>query len=152
MTLFKEMIYQAQSSHEVLVDNAYKGYRYMIISYGQYPCAYVALESWHPCYKKQYDHFNIDCHGGLSYSEHGLRAPKKNGRVRKVISNDFWVIGWDYNHVHDYNGAYESEQSKKMLGNFLLMGKKWTTQEIIEEVKEVIEQLDFIYDGTKVYA
>ena len=148
MTLFKEMVYQAQSSHEVLVDDAYKGYRYVIVSYGQYPCAYVVLEKWHPCYEKQCDYSYINCHGGLTYSEYGLRAPKKHGKAQKVISNNFWVIGWDYDHLGDFNGRL-CEYGKTFA---YIHGKKWTTQEILEEVKDVIEQLDFIYDNTKIYA
>lgn len=148
MTLFKEMVYQAQPSHEVLVDDAYKGYRYLIISYGQYPCAYVVLESWHPCYMEKYDSLDILCHGGLTYSEFGLRAPKKRGKAQKVISNNFWAIGWDYGHWSDFLGHYiECEET-----DILIKNKKWTTQEIVEEAKSVIEQLDFIYDNTKVYA
>lgn len=148
MTLFKEMIYKAQPSYEILVDDSHLGYRYVVVSYGQYPCAYVALEKWHPCYEKQYDYLDINCHGGLTYSEYGLRALKKNGKAQKVISNDFWVIGWDYEHYDDFVGFYLGYEEI----NMIIKNKKWTTQEIVDEAKSVIEQLDFIYSSIGIYA
>lgn len=136
MTLFKEMVYKVDVEEDILVDGSYLGYRYLIISRGQFPCAYIVLESWHPCYMERYDSLDILCHGDLSYSEFGLRGLNRT----HVVSNEFWVIGWDYAHLNDFHGGL-CEYGKAFA---YLQGKKWTTQEMLDEVHSVIEQLNFI--------
>ena len=145
MTLFKEMVYSTEVNIEVLVDEVYKGYRYFIMSYGQYPCAYVVLEEWHFCYEKQCDSINVSCHGGITYSEFGFRGFGKP----RLVENKYWVIGWDYCHYSDFHGTWLTKEDDDYLR---VKSKKWTTQEIVDEAKSVIEQLDFIYDNTRVYA
>lgn len=44
-------------------------------------------------------------------------------------------IGWDYSHAGDYSSYYENDI-------YFQDEKKWTTEEIYEEVKSVIEQLE----------
>lgn len=48
-------------------------------------------------------------------------------------------IGWDYGHAGDYAGYYGDNEVWKD-------EKKWTTQEIFEEVKEACFQLKFLED------
>ena len=69
---------------------------------------------------------DISCHGGLTYSEEYLRTVDKKG----------WFIGWDYAHYCDFLG-YELEMPIYIRTN----GKKWTTYEIINECKQVIDQI-----------
>lgn len=47
-----------------------------------------------------------------------------------------WFIGWDYAHYSDFAG-YELEMPVYMRTN----GKRWTTAEIVEECKQVIDQI-----------
>ena len=68
-------------------------------------------------------------HGGITYSEDGLYI--KDGQII-----DGWFIGWDYAHCGDYMGYYE-----KIPGSLRLGEKKWTTEEIRENVQEVCYQL-----------
>lgn len=132
----KEMVYKnymenGQEVIEILDEGIYKGFHYAIVSYGTNPCAYVEIPGGHKLYdvrnKNELD--NIDCHGGITYvSKIGLIKPSnKNHR------DGHW-IGWDYAHFGDYT---------YLPANFEIWneGKKWTTKEIFEEVKDVIEQL-----------
>lgn len=44
-----------------------------------------------------------------------------------------YYIGWDYGHIGDY---------MEHRGKIVNEGKKWTTDEIIEEIKRAIEWLN----------
>lgn len=132
----KEMVYKnyienGQEVTEILDEGVYKGFHYVIISYGIYPCAYIEIPKGHKLYdfsdKDKLD--DIDCHGGVTcVSTAGIIRPSnKNHR------DGHW-IGWDYAHYMDYfYSPYNFE--------FFNEGKKWTTKEILEDVKNVIEQL-----------
>lgn len=123
----KPMKYQCTSTREILYDGYYKDYYFVIVSYGVHPCAYVKVPKNHAFYKKYYGELDITCHGGLTYSND----------LSGIFPNetDSWFIGWDYAHAGDYLGTdalFNFDTSKD---------KKWTTEEIYEEVKEVIDQL-----------
>ena len=66
------------------------------------------------------------CMVGLTYSEDYLTGIKENS----------WFIGWDYGHFGDYMGY-----QVKLPVDFSMYDKKWTTEEIFEEVKDVINQI-----------
>ena len=127
----REMVYKENWTPEnkaiyILDEGVYKDYHYAIVSLGSHPCAYIELPKEHKYYGKGYDDIPIDCHGGLTYSSEGL-LPSNHDCHR----DGFW-IGWDYAHLGDYCGWFNVFDST---------GKKWTTEEILQEVKEVIEQL-----------
>lgn len=108
---------------EIIGHGKYKGYTFYILSLGTHPTAYVEIPKHHCVYKKEYfDIYEIDVHGELTYSESYLWLPNEK------LENS-WFIGWDYNHYDDYNSMLN------------LGGKKWTTKEIFNDVKSVIEQL-----------
>lgn len=119
----KEMIYNAERTIEVLVSGTYNGYEYAIVSYGTHPCAYIKLPEGHKYYGLGYDKIPVECHGGLTYSSNTFHV---------IPENIGWWIGWDYNHGGDYYDAFFPLKS---------YGKKWTTTEILEEVKDVVHQL-----------
>ena len=95
---------------------------------GILPTAYVEIDKNNKLFKKNYnDIANIYVHGGLTYSRSFLQDIKK----------DTWFIGWDYGHAGDYLGyeiIYPNELRNKE-------DKKWTTEEIYEDVKNVIDQI-----------
>lgn len=132
----KEMVYKyfAENGQEVidmLDEGVYKGFHYVIVSYGTHPCAYVEIPGGHKLYdvSNKDELVDINCHGGITYvSKIGIIKPSnKNHRDGR------W-IGWDYAHCMDYcYSLYDFE--------FFHEGKKWTTKEIFEDVKNVIEQL-----------
>lgn len=117
-----EMIYQKDRICIILDKGIYNGFNYAIVSYGTHPCCYVFLPKGHKYYGKNYDDIDIVCHGGLTYSNDDL--------LFNPLENDKWVIGWDYAHYNDYHGSFSTR-----------CGRVWTTKELLEDVKEVIEQL-----------
>lgn len=62
------------------------------------------------------------------------------GNGLQIINSDGFWIGWDYAHFDDYNG-FEAIYPEYLQTN----GKKWTTEEIFKEIKDVILQLKNIH-------
>jgi len=121
----KEMTYIANRIKEILDKGAIDGFDYVIVSYGPHPCAYIRIPEGHPFYDKDYDDVALDVHGGLTYS----------GNLSHLdgVEPGFY-LGWDYAHIGDYVGYYDSND------------KKWTTEEILEEVKGAIAQVRLLND------
>ena len=122
----KEMIYYDSPKSELLYSGKYKGLEFYIKNLGTHPSAYVKIPETSNLYLKDYLDIDIYVHGGLSYSDGVLYVENK-----KLTG---WFIGWDYCHCDDYSGYYS-----KM--GFIRTGKKWTTKEIYEDVKQVINQV-----------
>lgn len=123
----KEMKYKKDRLIEILDKGKINGFKYAIVSYGTHPCCYVFLPKEHKYYKKHYDKINIECHGGLTFSENDL--------VFNPLPNDEWIIGLDYAHAYDFTGYFIGDDFMEKNCH------KWTTEELLEEVKEVIKQL-----------
>ena len=119
----KPMIYTSERKREILAHDTYKDYEFAIISLGTHPCAYIGIPDGHRFYKKESteDIFDsLPAHWGFTYSDQGVAG----------LMQDKWVIGWDYAHCVDY-----------MALPIPIEGKRWTTKEIFEEVKAVIDQI-----------
>ena len=123
----REIVYSNKAEAGLLTKGAYRNYDYAVVSQGTHPCGYVRVPTNHPYYGKSYDDCNISCHGGLKYSDDYL-----------YISTDIkicgWWIGWDYTHLGDYL------EDKSCICNHAY-GTKYTTQEVITECHNVIDQL-----------
>ena len=132
----KEMIYETKMHNpEVLESNTHNGFNYLVVSYGTHPCCYVEIPPTHPLYEKTYDLDEcraIDCHCGLTFSD-----------FRDFGEGKQWYIGWDYHHYCDYSGIYNLPQLQEFDHS---QDKKWTTEEMIEECKEVINQVQAIFE------
>jgi hypothetical protein len=117
----KEMIY-GTNKFEILDMGTYKRKKYVIISMmGYHPCAYVESNV---DYQDDFDtpaHCGFTFYGSLSHWENKVTLDEE---TKQLFSRCF--IGWDYGHCDDY-------------APFLKSGKKWTTEEILENVKEVID-------------
>ncbi|MCM1230035.1 MAG: hypothetical protein NC489_07880 [Ruminococcus flavefaciens] len=125
----KEMVYTTEYVTELLGHGVYNGYEYAIVSRGTHPCAYVKLPKDHSYYGKDYDEIPVDCHVELTYADNCLDVmPEHSG----------WWIGWDYGHCCDYAGFMKSPEWSDIDTSHY---KKWTSSEIFDEVKQVIEQL-----------
>ena len=112
--------------HFVAGGTAY-GFDYYVVNMeGSHPCAYVVLPKWHAFNGIPYDDIPVECHCGLTYSASELKGVK--------LEDDEFVIGWDYAHYGDYIGGSSNEF------------KKWTTDEIVNEVIEVCKQLRELND------
>ena len=131
----KEMIYFAKwlNPPEMLADGEYKGFHFYVLNLGTHPCAYIDVTET-DLNGKDYVDIDISCHGGLTYSEKYLRTVDKKG----------WFIGWDYAHCCDFSG-YELN----MPVHVRTSGKRWTTAEIVEECKQVIDQITIVRQTEK---
>lgn len=126
----KEMIYSKDRKVELLDKGTCCGFNCYILNLGTHPTAYVEIPKKHKYYQKNYNEIGdaIDVHGGLTYSENNLYI----GENQEI---EGWFIGWDYAHYNDYMGYFDSNMIS--LNNL----KKWSTEEIREEVYEVCRQL-----------
>lgn len=50
-------------------------------------CGYIFINSYHPWYGKHYDNIEVNCHGGLTYSQY---------------DENMWKIGFDCAHWGDF--------------------------------------------------
>ena len=128
----KPMIYQADRKLELLHFDKYKGYNYYILNLGTHPTAYVEIPKDNVLYGKDYNEiydegYYIDVHGGLTYSNSYLMG----------IETVNWFIGWDYAHCYDYSGYYDLIKDSVLIEGT----KKWTTEEIIKECEDAIDQI-----------
>lgn len=127
----KEMEYGKESRTELLCKDKYKNYTYYVLNLGTHPTAYIEISKEDKLYEKSYEEIyrigcDIDVNGGLTYSDNELMG----------IKSESWFIGWDYAHLGDYCG-YEEDMPESVR----TYGKKWTTEEIIEECKNAIDQI-----------
>lgn len=128
----KQMIYtpNRKNKGEILATGTYKNFKYYVVSYGTHPCAYVDVSNTSLA-NKDYHENDINCHGGLTYGRDYLSA------VDTERANGKWYIGWDYDHYGDYT-------SNPFINMFGVCGeceKRWTTEEIVAECKNVINQI-----------
>ena len=117
----KEMIYSSKHKREILDIGFCLGFLYYILNLGTHPVAYIRIPIK---YKDKVD--NIEVNGGITYSEEGLWI-EENKKI------EGYFIGWDYG---DYIGIEEIIPMAFRTG-----GKRWTTEEILEEVEDVCEQI-----------
>jgi hypothetical protein len=127
----KEMVYTKEHKREVLATGYYFGLLYYVLSMGTHPTAYVKIpkDNW-LCTVKDYDAIPVKCHGGLTFRDDHLYIADN----QKIEGES---IGWDYAHCDDYAPYYEDLPNLGLAEK----SKKWTTHEILKEVKEVCSQI-----------
>lgn len=126
----KEMIYQKNRKIEILDTGKCCGYTYYILNLGTHPTAYIEIPKEHKYYEKDYWAIDLPVHYGLTYGSNSLNISKD-----KKIKG--WFLGWDYAHCDDYCG-YEEGIPQYLRTN----GKRWTTEEIQQEVFEACKELE----------
>lgn len=88
-------------------------------------CGYVRLPETHALYKKEFLNFDIECHGGLSFSEYGLPD---------IHEEPGWFIGFDCAHGGDLVPT--------MYFRYGFDGGTYKTKEyVIAELKSIVMQL-----------
>lgn len=124
MNYYKERIHPS----EVLCIGKYKRYDFFILNMGTHPTAYVRVPKTHPFFGKFYDHCNPP--HGFSGGPFTFADSSSNfaNFLDKPIPNG-WYLGWDYAHSGDFIGCSSLE------------GRKYTTEEIIADCKDVINYL-----------
>lgn len=71
-------------------------------------CGYVGVDSKHPYYEKNYDDCNVDCHGGLTYSNLCQPGGKICHKVEDGEDDNIWWLGFDCAHCGDHVPLYDS--------------------------------------------
>lgn len=124
-----EMNYTTERKMEILFSGEYKEHKFYILNLGTHPTAYVEnkFQNLSSYGDERLD--NIEVHGGFTYSD-GAYWDKEDKSA---------YLGWDYAHCFDYAGYYAKYPDMYLADAHLY--KRWTTSEIWEEVKSVIEQL-----------
>lgn len=132
----KEMIYDPENRKVVLLDSGkYKDFSYYIVShYGEYPLAYIKIPDGLKIDCENYEDYEsnnhiVSPHGGFTYGCENDIPPMLDG-IDGITSGNY--LGWDYAHCGDYIGFFNDEA---------LFGKKWTTKEILEQIKNTIEEI-----------
>lgn len=97
--------------------------RLMIRRGGGSLCAYVGVPVSHPWAGKHYDTIEVDCHGGLTFSDDG------DG---KMWPAGWYWFGWDYAHLGDVT-TYDSSR-------FGLHDTEWTVPMVKAELLDAIPQ------------
>ena len=121
----EKKLYDNELSGNHLVEaGSYYNISYIIASCGTHPVAYVKIPKGHYFYQIEnkeilYD-YPMPCHGGITF------AGTPYTQDYQFNEDDLW-IGWDYAHCGDF---YREG-----------FGKKWTKEEIKNEIKNVIEFL-----------
>ena len=113
----KEMEYKYKCELTILDSDVYHNRKYFIISLGTHPCAYV--EFHHELKRDSDEWYDTPCHGSITFDDYAYWDE----------NDETYYIGWDYAHFGDYLP-------------YNVCGKKWTTKEILENVKEVIDYLN----------
>lgn len=132
--MLKQIIYSMSlKKQDIVVKGEYIGCKYAILSLGRHPVAYVedflGLGDYcNPLLE------SIVVHGGFTYY----------GERMSEYSDNSNYLGWDYGHYGDYSSIDELLPPDLRTG-----GKKWTTEEILEEVYSVIVQLKKLAKKTK---
>lgn len=141
--------------NKFIKEGTYKGYKYKVILYHPdlneairiiHYCGYVQIPEDHPYYKvvknhrsriaygqkmyDAYDKLDIDCHGGLTFSRY-VNKRNRNDFITK-FEDGVWV-GWDYAHAGDMIDYVDVSVSR--------WGRLWKQEDVIEECKDVIDQL-----------
>lgn len=117
-----------QYSH-LLACGEYKGLKYAVVDYATHPCGYVESPAW----KMGIENYDfISAHGGINYDDcldHVKDLPED--------FKDIKFIGWDYGHLGDYLPYYDDLPDDNIFKN----GKKYTTEEIVADCHDVINQI-----------
>ena len=117
----EQVDYNHRTSFRILLDGIYEGRYFYICQNGGYPVAYVQLKSGESDDMDKCDHIRV--HGGVTYLD-----------KLSWDTNNSKYLGWDYVHAGDCIRMATSLGWSE--------GKRWTTEEIYEEVKSVIAQLN----------
>jgi hypothetical protein len=124
--------------HQIIAMGEHEGVTFYVVNInGRHPCAYIRIPKGMPLYGLDYDdldQYEIEVHYGWTYARDFL--------VGVVNDDESWFIGWDYGHCCDFEGYYLNEKDSSLLKK----NKRWTTDEIIEECKEVCEEISKLWE------
>lgn len=122
----KKVNYEDVQKDYIIDRGIYRGHEYVIRWNRTHPCAYVRPK--HGLDDEQLD--NIPVHGGITFCGNWLAFTN-----HEIFDGSRIFIGWDYAHAGDYWASFFRDCYNKM-------GlKKYTYEEIMEDVKKAIDYL-----------
>ena len=142
-TFAEPMVYTKQPTPEtkeygkLIASGYYNGLNYYVKNIaGMHPTAYIEIPQGHRAYNMDFyecieNYVSLNVHWGVTFQEGYLKTVDDNG------DRDHKFIGWDYGHAGDFAGYYIGDKWMEDL-NY----KKWTTEEIIAECKDAIDQIN----------
>lgn len=119
-----------RNGNELIKKGEYKGLNYYIAFNGELgiPLAYVKIPKGHKWYGKDYQEIDLAENApnwNLTFSD--CYVPT----IPDTLIGG-WYIGWDYGHATDYHNDGWCR---------VIQGRVWTTEEIEDECKNVIEAI-----------
>ena len=130
----KQIVYKATREKEVLAEGDYNGRHYYILWCGTHPTAYVEFNN--KFQEDDQEYYDIPCNGGITYSGPAFWNKDDHNKY----------VGWDYAHYEDYVCSYIKYPECLEEDNNL---KKWTIEEVFEEVKKTIDYFNNLKKGNK---
>lgn len=119
----------------ILHYESYKGHEYYVVNYGPHPCCYVEIPVEHDFYQNRtIGSLSVPCHGGITYTGHLEQLGQPSDKL---------FIGWDYAHCFDFVGWH---MMTTIIGPYY-DEHHWTTEELVQECKEVIDYLAAMEQG-----
>ena len=109
-----------------VLDSPFQGYN-----------GYVAVPKGHPIHGLSYNDFDINVHGGVTFSDFGEDKPNKEGEILWPNPELYW-IGFDTAHYGDWVG-YNPDMG----------GRKWSVEDVAQETEQMAKQLRQIMNGEK---
>ena len=138
--IFRPMVYAAYRESEIIARNIYKGVEYFVVNIGTHPCAYVVCDKeFLDKHKDEWgDIDGISVHGGVTYMGElsDLSAFCGDPKLKEV-----YCFGWDYGHAGDWSGYLTDFQNEG--------SRKYTTEMVVEDCKDVIDQYLKILEKNK---
>lgn len=102
-------------------------------------CGYVGVPAGHPAHGKDYDHLDVEVHGGLTFASacsHGAEDRAICHKVEPGEPDDVWWLGFDCAHIGDVSPAMGRYQKHR---NWDESYKDFDF--VVREVQRLAEQL-----------
>ena len=128
MEKYSKIVNYEDFQKDYIIDRGiYRGHEYVVRWCDSHPCAYVKPR----CNLSDDQIYDIPVHGGISFCGNWLCF--SDGEIFKGSEN---FIGWDYAHWGDYRTSkFDDYYNEKVIT------KKYTYEEIMEDVKKAIDYL-----------
>lgn len=118
---------------ECIASGEYRHRKYVVVDIGDHPCGYVESLKKSDIRDNIQKYDFVCVNGGINFIDtldYVIGLPNDFNGVK--------FIGWDYAHIGDYISAFNDLDDDCPLKK----GKKYTTEEIIEDCHNVIDQLE----------
>lgn len=128
MEKYSKIVNYEDFQKDYIIDRGiYRGHEYVVRWCGSHPCAYVKPR----CHLSDDQIYDIPVHGGITYC--GWWPSFGDS---EIFEGSKHFVGWDYMHRGDYiTSEFEDYYNEKVIT------KKYTYEEIMKDIKKVINHL-----------